>query len=461
MEFSPPPFTIGGFMYFFKILIFFLIISTFSLSSGQWKEVLQSVPALAVDCAAYDELQYAYAINYSGPDENYRPIEGVAVIVTEDRGQSWDTVYSNITSWHERWERNLLKGMQYLGKDSLVFFITKEEGEGVFFRTHDHGKSWDTTHINIVNNMNKVFYMKFKDDKNGVVCAYRDSILYTDDGGASWKLFKNLPDIGGYGFSSLDISNKKIMISVNRRPSGKPDFKLYKKILISNNWGKKWKVIHDDNDTTAWKTKIFKFRNENEIWGAGFLSEDDKRTIIKRTTNDGMTWDTLVYGGDLGIPHNIYFYDDNKVILHSRKGFYRSEDGGESWKKDDMDNLFRPETSSIPSWDTGIAASMAVINIYDKGSSINRKQQLSDIKLYPNPIARSESLNIFLTDKNQIASGVNIKIIDMSGKTVDSYSPGGAGTIQYDFDRDIAPGIYFVILERNGEILGKGKLIVE
>ena len=42
-----------------------------------------------------------------------------------------------------------------------------------------------------------------------------------------------------------------------------------------------------------------------------------------------------------------------------------------------------------------------------------------------------------------------------------TYSLETAGTIQYNFDKGISPGIYFVILEREGKILGKEKLIVE
>ena len=89
-----------------------------------------------------------------------------------------------------------------------------------------------------------------------------------------------------------------------------------------------------------------------------------------------------------------------------------------------------------------------------KTSGVNIiEEQNTSFSVYPNPFSEQAFLE-YLSDDSYI-----VTIYDAKGKKVQEIKGNGAETTTI-YRNSLAPGVYFVYLEENGDILGREKLIV-
>lgn len=82
---------------------------------------------------------------------------------------------------------------------------------------------------------------------------------------------------------------------------------------------------------------------------------------------------------------------------------------------------------------------------------------LNNVSIFPNPINTTATIQINETLKIKNAE---LKIVDVMGRTVKTIS--SIQSNEFTFDRDkLSDGIYFYELVQNGEVIGKGKLMIE
>jgi hypothetical protein len=104
--------------------------------------------------------------------------------------------------------------------------------------------------------------------------------------------------------------------------------------------------------------------------------------------------------------------------------------------------------------------------IYEKNKPVSVRElpnSKNTISIYPNPLPRSTPLNINLKDVG-INSDLQLKIIDINGKLIDEFlanSTTADMNLQYLPDTNLTSGTYFFVIESNGEVIAKEKLVVE
>ena len=97
---------------------------------------------------------------------------------------------------------------------------------------------------------------------------------------------------------------------------------------------------------------------------------------------------------------------------------------------------------------THIVAGSIVAN-----NQLRIEEQNTSFYVYPNPFSEQAFLE-YLSDDSYL-----VTIYDSRGKKVQEIKGNGAKTTTI-YRNSLAPGVYFVYLEENGDVLGREKLII-
>ena len=400
--------------------------------------------------SAYDTNHYMYSMRISILGSDFSMKEGIRIIRTTDYGTTWDIVYSNVVILAEAWKSNTPPVLQYVGKDSLYAFNVLEEGLGCFYKTFDNGNSWDTSHVRLVYGLKAMSEMYFKNPDEGIIYMRSDTIVHTADGGNTWSA-KKLPsfDSGGYTIVSISGRSDTLMLIANRRNT------LFKKIFYSTDFGKNWEVIDDDLDTaSSWGFKGT-FRNKNEWWISGQKNPDEElQTFLKKTTDQGETWQIIDDEVFLGVGKEIYFFPESQY-LHFRTlaTTYSSTDNGITWTKDEgrPENNFQAYDAAFPSFTKGLLLDAIGKKIwrYETSTSVKHSSP-TEIKLYPNPAKDEFTLDFFAEN----AANAKIYISDVLGNNMavlyEDFISAGSNSFTFSLPENAVSGSYYITLEFAG-----------
>ncbi len=229
----------------------------------------------------------------------------------------------------------------------------------------------------------------FIDENNGWSiggCGYVFSYIFTTDGGQNWNLCDNWINISGYdiiflnpdtGFiGSLDgVIYKTIDKGQIWNTIQTPTIQdIYRLLFVNNNsgWGligpnSDGNILHTDDGGNNWSiqqvfyeslsyeiSSLF-FLNDSVGWASGF-DFINNQAMIKKTINQGNTWETIYTGFNL-MP-NIFLIDSLKgwasIYNNEETNYIQTFDGGITWEekllqiKDDSGNITgKPEIMCI------------------------------------------------------------------------------------------------------------------
>ncbi len=200
------------------------------------------------------------------------------------------------------------------GKMELVY---KEEGEGVFYDA-----------------------MKFWNDSEGI--AFGDtvgdcvSILITRDGGQTWKKItcEQLPTSksseGAFAASNTNIEIKGDAIWIATTAG---------RVYHSPDKGVSWEVTQtplvNEKDTQGIYSLAFYDKKSGYGYGGDFTAPNDNENNAMRTTDGGLTWQTIANKSNPGYKSCVQVVpgtDGQGLVAVGFTGISYSNDSGEQWK---------------------------------------------------------------------------------------------------------------------------------
>lgn len=192
------------------------------------------------------------------------------------------------------WEKIEFTGGK--GRERIVrIFFSKEKkgfavgGSGAFFTEQEDGKTWKKTPLPVIN---AIFDGFFTDDSKAAIVGTGETILLTENGGATWSK----ANVNGNQKAKL---NSIFFINRNNGWTVGTEGKIYHTF----NGGRVW---YEQNSTVVKDLTSVFFNNTAEGWAIG-----DEGTIL-RTTTGGNVWTKI----DSSVKHKL-----EKMFFVGKRGF--------------------------------------------------------------------------------------------------------------------------------------------
>ncbi|QSS96623.1 YCF48-related protein [Psychroflexus sp. ALD_RP9] len=191
--------------------------------------------------------------------------------------------------------------------------------EGEVFQSIDNGNTW-TTHLDGVT-MSDLEGVSFANENDGLIVgiysansAVYDHLLFrTTDGGINWEEV-NIPS-NACCYVVHFLSNGKA-ITTNQ---------LINKVAYSSDYGDTWSTINGANITEQFIPKAAWLKSENDFFVGGGFGWGD--TGLYRYQNS-IGW---TFNSNFSSVESIQFLDNEFGVLGTVSGFYKTNDGGDTW----------------------------------------------------------------------------------------------------------------------------------
>jgi hypothetical protein len=145
-----------------------------------------------------------------------------------------------------------------------------------------------------------------------------------------WTKVVLYPD---YEWQGISVTGKTVFVYGIKMNEADNNLSLLYKLIRSDDGGKSWELVYDKPDIWSrggWD--YIHFINTNK----GFFT--GSRTLFT-TVDGGLHWDTLSLG--MNDFYKIYQLDADHLFGYEQYGFFRSNDGGATWIKDSLIHTIR------------------------------------------------------------------------------------------------------------------------
>jgi len=247
--------------------------------------------------------------------------------------------------------------------DSSTWYVGV--GSGGIWKTENGGTTWtpvfddeDTYSIGCITidpNDHNTIWVGTGENVSGRHVAYGAGVYRSRDGGSTWEDL-GLPNSEHIGMIRIDPRDSNVVYVASQGPlwSGGGDRGLYKSTDGGQNWSK---ILGDglgnteiDDQYTGVSEVHLDPRNPDVVYAVSWqkyrnvavLLDGGPGSGIHKSTDGGKTWRELTEGlpkedkGKIGFaisPQNPEVVYATIELAHREGGFFRSEDGGESWEK--------------------------------------------------------------------------------------------------------------------------------
>jgi photosystem II stability/assembly factor-like uncharacterized protein len=415
-----------------KSIILILFLGFCKLSYSQWETLYfpfgggPQLPDLNAVC--FKNVESGFAV---GNDQNYP-----AIIRTNDKGVTWDTVFltTDISSFRDIFISDTLKAF-------AVGSFTG--GSGIIARTSDFGNSWDT-----LITVNELTAVNFPTSQIGYIVGFNGTLLKTVDSGISWT---NLTMSIANNFNSVQFLNDSVGFICGDT-----------NIFRTQNGGITWTLSSFTHEMTA-----LNFSSENIGYCLSHPTIDS--VDLFKTIDGGLTWTLYSSFPGLHFFSSMCFMNDTVGYVTEVFDIEKTIDGGQSWTS---------QASSPPSWgdfmdwvsdvyfvnnDTGYAVGAGgsghVYRTYNGGDSLTTSINMTE----KNFIAASVSPNPFnnrtiISFSNPDRRATHLDIYNVLGKKMRT-SITDENTVMVDRE-NLNAGIYIYRLTQGTTIISSGKLIL-
>lgn len=315
------------------------------------------------DKTTWDELNTGFSCNFL----NVYMFNNKSVYACGEKGNiyvstNYGKIWKNTTSFSD-------KNLFYVKFSSNDYgWIAGEDG--VLMKTSDDGATW----VKLNQPLKSFNWIQVDDDKS-IYLSIRDSLAYSNDGGASWSIKK----MG----SSSGIKNKLYFMNKSTVWAFVDSKFLYK----SNDGGSSWTKQSVDtlnnlrdicfiDELNGWVVgdngTFYKTSNAGNTWSYINLAKDNNlkdihffnskygwilaENYILKTTNSGANWNYEYFTE--GNYNSIYFVDELHGWLVGNNSYAQTTDGGKTWE---MSNINLPGIKSLNSiWMKNINSGYAV-----------------------------------------------------------------------------------------------------
>lgn len=209
-----------------------------------------------------------------------------------------------------------------------------------------------------------------QDNQTLYLSTEKNGIVYTYDGGAVWRQFKEL-NSGAVAAVAVDAQNKCLLYAITGN-------KLYKSVDCGRFWDN---IYFHPKSTVVLTDVVVDYKQSGNVYLTTNAGE------ILKSVNGGQSW-TVVYNLKSGVFSDILMDDDNPAVLYAvtdKKGLYKTVDGGGVWSS--LGEGLKSYTSSHEFKslivDQATADSLLLISKYGALRSANGGQDWTVLNLLP------------------------------------------------------------------------------
>ncbi len=421
-------------------------------------------------------------------------ISNTVILKSNDNGINWTIIYTDSNETLEREERHYfnIKYLEYLDNGNIYGFAHN----GYIIRSMDGGSTWIKDSLGVFINP---IGIKFIDNKNGVTLWNKsvnfktNSLLFfTNDGGQTWNEI-NVPLADLLENQTEFIVNKfyyfedeSISFLMNDYYYEKDSIKITKTHLITTkDYGQTWEMT---NIELPIYQNYIQFLDYDHIILFGILKSKTHfdnsgnpfgHDIILESFDRGASWDTLLINIDTNtnsrLSQNFEYFDDKYFLIQGvNSGISYFERG-----KDRISTLFPNNILELKEkynyqqlydyikfGDKILVSSgggyLFYIDFKSPVTSIEDTKIATNLDIYPNPVPNNQFINLKLY--SIISGRLNISIIDINGKVVQTYEilkNSFNDKIELNSGYKLTSGAYFLQIEFGNGIVQRKHFIVE
>lgn len=390
--------------------IFLLAIPTLLMAQhSPWKEILK----IKADSAQYNFVDVSFsdarngtALGWSLDDRN--TFGGYTTVLkrTKDGGKTWisqkSPVWSGITIKEAKFRK-------IVAIDSLHLFAVGDSG--LIIATSDAGEHWSQQ-----DSMHKWSYwdVSFCDPLNGIACANYGIIAITSDGGSSWAYNNNVYQ---FALQSVCAISPKCFYVFDS---------FYGKMLRTFDRGKTWDTIQAISDyfiaSSGKQIQESLFLDSQTGFAVGFSYEKGFNAFIIRTSNGGLSWDTVfdraIFSNSY--PQSIAFADKLHGVAAAGRGVLMTSDGGLTWTEDSITTVSNDNGRGVayPSLGRMFVCSSegfvgSLVGYLPSQGVVENSRAPQELEAHPNPSPSEIHVHLLAS-----AALFDIALSDMLGRTV-------------------------------------------
>ncbi|MCB2222047.1 MAG: T9SS type A sorting domain-containing protein [Bacteroidetes bacterium] len=382
-----------------------------------------------------------YSIHFPVKDTGY--IAGDAIILkTFDRGENW-----------------VIPGSGGLSSTS-VFFTDVSTGYscgGWIRKTINGGISWSTVYSSTISSMN---YVWFTDSNKGFAVGqgymgtgWYAKILKTTNGGSDWSNSPTNPTWPAGGFNSAYFLNSNLGYVVGGWYWQWSQFDGWENphVFKTTNGGESWLVLDSLFQVETIFNSVYFCTNET-----GYIVGTNG-TIFK-TTDGGITWNSQTSGINSDL-NEVKFDDINHGYIVGDSGIIlKTHDGGENWFTEYSGTTVNLFSIYFPCNDTGyiVGQNGTILQNTNCVQTFigSNKPSGSFLKIYPNPITSSVTIEFLLQESGFVSMGIYNFIGQEVSNLISDKLSSNKHKIECDLKR-LSAGTYFIKLKTKEAIQTK------
>jgi photosystem II stability/assembly factor-like uncharacterized protein len=450
-----------------KYLVIFIIINLFCIKCysddfSKWKFIYNIRDAYKNAKGIDSLIQYFFVHSVHSVDSLNFIITSSKnqIIKSTDGGETWKVILN--TGNNSNWGN--LKHCCFPSKN----FIFCTYGGSLTLRTLNGGITWDSINIGI-----DAFIWGINFNKNGYgLCTFTNKtlkkiqIIRSSDFGSTWSVIDNIPDFLAYYSPQIIEDSIYICRALNTSFSN-----VY--LLRSDDTCRSWKqytIISQENSPDSIMQHLIydmKFSDSKNGWIV-FVKDTNHNPLLKpyifKTSDGGASWVKQFES----YPNYVDFVElairDSLRVLSIIRGSYflRTSNGGVNWIVDTtffvVDSLGEDvytKASYISDKRILVCDAFGYVYLWDEdGFPVNNVQEPLENKkefiIYPNPVSNLCNINL------NISKPLNLKIdfLNTFGQiilpSINEFADVGIYSKNLNLS-DIAPGIYFVVINTGKE----------
>ncbi len=384
------------------------------------------------------------SIYFSSKNVGYTlPFKG-PILRTLNASSSWDSLSSLTLSSSLLYDNNI-----NFVDDSFGFISTHNPSNVKLYRTKNMGYTWKD--ITPAGNLSGIIKFKFLNRKKGYAyanSAFDDQCWMTNDSGNTWKYIPLGFSLGS-GTSSLPT-----MFFVNDSTGyiagGDGSFNYKGVVKKTTNSGKTFSTV---------------ILPKNSVINSIYFPNADTGYVISRnggifsTTNAGTSWDSLTTLALISYESEVFFTSGMNGFVISGNRIYRTINGGKTWKSQDPGTKQNLRGIFFTDANNGyiVGDSGTILKTINSGVAT----QLHPVSIPPEsitvyPIPASKNLLIEITSGQYAGVLHDLTIYNELGELVLNVLLEQ----KVQLNIDLVNGIYYYIVGCKGLVKNKGKIII-
>lgn len=359
------------------------------IASAQWSMV------------RFDEFNYFTKIETTTPDAALSfgllsQTSNSFIIRTNDGGTTWDSLDLNVSG------NGYMIGCVNFTDIQNGYAGGISNGTQALVRTNDNGTTWTdvTPDPTIAYQINGI---SFIDPQNGFA-ADQIKVYRTNNAGATWNDFTPGMSIKDIGFASMDVG----FVCGSMNP--------FAAVMKTVDGGQTWSNVLNATLPVFTSSSMQKIDvvNQDAVFVSGQYSN-----IIFKTLDGGVTWDTITVAAIYEIMDFDFTSETQGHLVSGMGEIYGTSDGGLTWTLEYSvaSGAYGPSvflTSISFAGTTGyVCGTNGLIKKYETSTGLTENTTLHNINIYPNPISKSEVLNLGKHEGEFV-----VELFDVAGKLV-------------------------------------------